>query len=181
MNTNFENLKQEVLNLSENDNWDDAVTEWELDFSSEDKNASSECVCGKENIRYLHRIKNIHNGNVLKWIGSECIKKFNRTDFDAVLSIEDKLFRIIDAIRTGKMVVLNSYFFSKKLIKHFYDNDVFEANQNNNNDPSKDYDFLLSMFNKGESRRSKKQERKIYVLINYYIIPYVISIAMSKQ
>lgn len=44
MNTNFDNLKHEILKLSENDNWDDAVTEWELDFCSEDKNASSECV-----------------------------------------------------------------------------------------------------------------------------------------
>ena len=181
MSANFENLKQEVLNLSENDNWNDAVTEWELDFSSEDKNADSECVCGKKNIRYLHRIKNIHNGNELKWIGSECIKKFNRTDFDALISIEEKLFRIGDAIRTGNKVDLNGYFFSKKTIKHFYDNNVFEANQHNNNDPSKDYDFLLSMFNKGEARRTERQERKIYVLINNYIIPYVRSITIRKK
>ncbi len=180
MSANFENLKQEVLNLSESDNWNEAVTEWELNFSSEDKNASSECVCGKENIRYLHRIKNIHNGNELKWIGSECIKKFNSTDFDTLISIEKRIFRIVGAIRKGEQILLNSYFFSRKLLEYFHAKGVFEANEHNNNDPSKDYDFLLSMFNKGEARRTENQERKIYVLINYYIIPYVRSITMRK-
>lgn len=130
-------------------------------------------VCGNENIRYLHHIKNIHNGNELKWIGSECIKKFNSTDFDAMISIEKRIFRIVGAIRKGEQILLNSYFFSRKLLEYFHANGVFEANQHNNNDPSREYDFLLSMFNKGESRRTERQERKIYVLINNYIIPYV--------
>ncbi len=148
MTTHFNNLQQEVLILSESDHWNEAVTEWELDRFDEDEKAETDCVCGKKNIRYLHRIVNIHNGNKLEWIGSECIKKFDRTDFDALLSVESKLLKISNAIRAVDEALLNSSFFSKKLIDCFYNNNVFQANEYNSYDASNDHKFLLAMFNK---------------------------------
>lgn len=40
-----------VMNNSEADNWGDAVNEWTITDCSEDERQTSECICGKENIR----------------------------------------------------------------------------------------------------------------------------------
>ena len=47
-----------VIRSSESDNWKDAVVEWDIDDCEEDLSCSSECVCGKENIKYLYTIRN---------------------------------------------------------------------------------------------------------------------------
>lgn len=64
------NLVMTVIENSEGEYWDDAVTEWEIEDCEEDDSCSSECICGKENIKFLYTIRNINNGNTLFPIGS---------------------------------------------------------------------------------------------------------------
>lgn len=52
-NSYYKNLMMTVIRSSESDNWKDAVVEWDIDDCEEDLSCSSECVCGKENIKYL--------------------------------------------------------------------------------------------------------------------------------
>ena len=72
------NLIMTVINHSESSCWEDAVTEWEIYDCEEDDSCSSECICGKENIKYLYTIRNKLNDEKLYPIGSSCIRKFNR-------------------------------------------------------------------------------------------------------
>ena len=64
-NTYTENLIATVIDYSESNNWESAVTEWEIYDCEEDESNSETCICGKENIRYLYTIRNILNGNEL--------------------------------------------------------------------------------------------------------------------
>lgn len=57
-NSYYKNLLMKVVNCSESDNWQDAVAEWDIEDCEEDLSCSSECVCGKENIKYLYTIRN---------------------------------------------------------------------------------------------------------------------------
>lgn len=57
--TYVRNLIMTVINNSESDNWQEAVTEWEIYDCEEDDNCSEECICGKENIKYLYAIRNV--------------------------------------------------------------------------------------------------------------------------
>lgn len=67
-------LLKKVIDLSEGNEWDSAVKEWEIDGVEEDEDCSATCVCGKENLRYLFTIQNSKNENTLSPIGSSCIK-----------------------------------------------------------------------------------------------------------
>lgn len=72
-NTYVRKLIMTVINNSESDNWQEAVTEWKIYDCEEDDSCSEECICGKENIKYLYTIRNVCNGRVLFQIGSSCI------------------------------------------------------------------------------------------------------------
>lgn len=66
----YRNLMMTVIRCSESDNWQDAVEEWDINDCEEDLSCSSECVCGKENIKYLYTIRNRYSGRTLFPIGS---------------------------------------------------------------------------------------------------------------
>jgi hypothetical protein len=51
--TYYDNLVMTVIDNSAGKTWNDAVQEWEIYDCEEDESASSSCICGKENIRYL--------------------------------------------------------------------------------------------------------------------------------
>ena len=51
--SNIDTLIKTVLNNSESSTWREAVEEWEIIDCREDIYADSQCVCGKENIKYL--------------------------------------------------------------------------------------------------------------------------------
>lgn len=70
----WERLIRRVLELSTANDWDTAVTEWEIADCEEDDTLSESCVCGKEHLYYLFTIENVVNGNTLFPIGSSCIK-----------------------------------------------------------------------------------------------------------
>lgn len=62
--TNNYNLIDVILNHSKSKNWNNAVLEWNIVGFAEDRNHSSKCICGKENIKYLYDIKNEYNSNL---------------------------------------------------------------------------------------------------------------------
>ncbi|WP_423363092.1 hypothetical protein [Mycoplasma sp. P36-A1] len=179
MSSYSENLLKTVIDNSEANNWDSAVLEWDiLDCEEDDFNKSS-CVCGKENIKYLYSIINTLNNNVIFPIGSTCITKFEREDLNEKTSINEKMFQLLHSIEDGKFISLTSEFFSRKLLTHFYEEGVFQANQYNDFNPEKDYNFMMKMFNK-RSEPTVKQARKVRGIIVAAIKPYLEELLEGK-
>ena len=167
------NLVLTVIDKSDADNWDSAVYEWELDDCEEDVMCESSCVCGKEHIRYLHRIINTRNGNTLFPIGSSCIKKFNRADLNQNVKIKEDLFKLLHHIENNDFIELTSEFFTRKLINYLYDEGAFDNNYNSY-DGYNDYEFFLKMFNKRDkSMISRNQRKKINAIIIFSLLPYL--------
>lgn len=168
------NLLKRVVDSSNASNWDAAVDEWEITDWEEDEDAETSCICGKENIRYLYTITNTENGNVLKPIGSQCIKKFKRSTLNQKTALYESLFKLRRAIQSNKFIELKSTFFSRALLKYLDEQDVFKPNNFNKWDGHADYLFLLKMFNKRDKTSiSNKQQRKITALILNDIFPYL--------
>lgn len=110
-----------VINNSESDNWQEAVTEWEIYDCEEDDRCSEECICGKENIKYLYTIRNVYNGRLLFPIGSSCIKKFNRTDLKEEAVLIESQFKLLHAVEEHRYLSLSSELFSRKLLGWLYE------------------------------------------------------------
>lgn len=174
-----ENLIQTIIEKSVSDIWFDAVLEWEIVDCEEDDYNDSSCVCGKENIKYLFEIQNIHNNNVVFPIGSTCIQKFGREDLNELTSINEKMFQLLHAIEKGRFITLTSEFFSRKLLEYFYESHVFKPNDYNDYNPEKDYLFMLKMFNM-RNDPTEKQKRKIRGIIVATIKPYLVEVLEGK-
>lgn len=172
------NLVYNVLELSEAEDWENARREWKVTDCIEDVGCSGECVCGKENLRYLFTIVNIENGNTLFPIGSTCIEKFEIDE----MAEEQKCWRqamslMNEAVRLGRdnYVPFTSKFFSRKLLWFIYEKNGFHDVRK---DPDEDedrmysrYTFMLNMFNKRS--RTEKQEQLITVYMKYAIYPWL--------
>ena len=168
------NLIFKVIENSNSTNWEDAVHEWDIVGWDEDTEIQSACICGKENIRYLFTIKNKENGNVLEPIGSQCIKKFDRKELDEITAIYEDLFKLKNALSNNRYISLSSEYFSRKLLKFFYEENVFVASKYNNFNGKKDYKFMLDMFNKRDKNSiTNPQQRKINGIIISQIIPFL--------
>lgn len=171
MASQFNQLVQRVIKASVSNNWQDAKAEWTVESVEKDVTGSSQCVCGQENLVYLYTIRNIHNGKTLFPIGSQCINQFQEHALNAEVTTYRKLFDLLQAVKNGERIELNTNFFSRKLIQYLYDNGAFEANQYNDYNPRVDYDFLIHMFNK-RNAPTYKQQRRINALIYKDIIPF---------
>lgn len=169
-----ENLILKVINESESREWKNAVNEWRILDCEEDELQNSNCVCGKENIKYLFTIENELNGNKIYPIGSSCIKKFGREDLNEIISVKESMFKLLHAIENNKFIELSSEFFTRKLIRKLYEDGAFKPNEYNKFSPEKDYDFLLKMFNKiNKNEITEAQKRKINGLIVGAINPFL--------
>lgn len=163
-----------VVDLSEADNWEESVKEWKISGCDEDEFAMTSCICGKENIRYLYTIKNVKNGHQLSPIGSQCIKKFKRTDLNQVTSLYERLFKLYHASQNNEFIVLSSEFFTKRLLEYLHNQGAFVPNQYNNYNGDADYQFILKMFNKrNKTSITAKQKSKIRAVILTSILPAV--------
>lgn len=174
-----ETLIKDVLENSVESTWNKAVFEWEIIDCIEDDFNESSCICGKENIKYLFRIRNVKNGNELFPIGSSCIKKFERDDMNELTSVKEKLFQLLHAIQSSEFISLNSEYFSRKLLKHLFEEGAFQPSEYNNNDGENDYEFMLKMFNK-RSEPTDNQKRKIRAIIVASIKPYLVQQLKNK-
>lgn len=167
------NLIKRVIDHSIANTWEEAVYEWELVDCEEDQSASSQCICGKENIKYLHTIKNKYNGNTLYPIGSRCIQKFGRDDLNADVRTQEALFKLLHAIEEKQFITLNSDFFTRKLINYLYDYGAFD-NAYNGYDGYDDFCYFLDMFNKrNKDDITFRQQKKINAIIINAILPFL--------
>lgn len=171
----YENLIRKVIENSSSNTWEEAVKEWEIVYCIEDEECVSQCVCGKENIKYLYLIHNTITDKQLFPIGSTCINKFNREDFNEEIKIKEGLFKLMHAIVNDEKIEMNAKYFSKKILYALYENGAFSDNQYNKFNAYNDYQFLLDMFNKKDKYSiTNKQHKKINGLIAYSIKPYLI-------
>jgi hypothetical protein len=174
----FEQLKQAVIAASIADEWALAVTEWDYYDVVEDFTASSTCVCGNEGLRYLFTIKNNRNNRYLFPIGSSCINRFERSDLSELVSIKEKLFKLLHAIENNEFLTLSTEFFSRKLLAHLYEIGAFKPTKWNGFNPHKDYIFMVDMFNK--RTRSEAQEKKATAVILNSIRPFLREMLSGK-
>lgn len=161
-----------VLEQSLSKDWSLAVHEWMIRDCTEDPECATQCICGKEGIRYLFSIKNIKNGNVLFPIGSSCIKKFERSDLTEQVCVYEKLFKLTNEFSKSAYIPFTSDFFSKKLLTFLYNQGAFKPSSFNHGQPIRDYKFLLKMFNK-RTPPSTAQKSKINAIIIHSIVPYL--------
>ena len=160
-----ERLIKTVIELSQGNDWDTAVKEWEIADCVEDDTLSSSCICGKDHLLYLFTIENVVNGNVLFPIGSSCIKKFGRKDLDVGVTVRKKMVKLYRAIEDNQPILLSPEFFSRNLIKKLYAEGAFNC-EYNGYDGYDDYKFILKMFNKRDkSSITSEQQEKIHAII----------------
>lgn len=171
MSAQFDQLVSTVIGASESNDWQDARSEWDVVEVSEDSSLSKDCICGQEQLKYLYTIENRLNNKELFPIGSHCIKQFDQKNMNTSAAVFQKLLLLVQTVKKNGYIKLNSMLFSRGMLKFLYDDGAFKATNYNNNDPYKDYKFLLDMFNK-RSAPSSKQQAKINALIMNDIIPY---------
>ena len=171
----YENLIKTVIDNSLGKTWEEAVKEWEIIDCEEDEGCSSQCVCGKENIKYLYLIHNKLTDKQLFPIGSTCINKFERDDLNEEIKNKEGLFKLMHAILNKEKIEMDARYFSRKILYALYYADAFTDNQYNDFNGYNDFLFLLEMFNKRDkSSITYAQKRKINALIAYSIKPYLI-------
>ncbi|MBC2312517.1 hypothetical protein [Listeria booriae] len=170
-------LLRVVMEHSENNDWQDAVQEWEIEDCQEDDNQEESCICGKEQLKYLFTIENKINGKVLTPIGSSCIKKFEREELDELTSINKKLFKLLHAMEKNKYIRLDNEFFTRKLLSYLYTEGAFTTNKYGTAESS--YEFILKMFNK-RTDPTPNQDKKIKAIIMNDIRPFLRRILKDK-
>lgn len=126
--TNNYNLIDVILDHSKSKNWNNAVLEWNIVGFAEDRNHSSKCICGKENIKYLYDIKNEYNSNILTPIGSQCIKKFDVKSLKDKINVYESLFKLLSHYEKNKYIHFKKHknLFNRKLIDYLGEKGVLE-------------------------------------------------------
>lgn len=164
----YENFIKEIISKSESKKWREARDEWVISDVWEADDLSGHCICGKEDCRYQFEIYNTINGNELFPLGSECIKKFERQDFNETVKQTSEVYRLAHACNKSGRVSLDM--FSRRLISVFYYEDWLKPNKYNDYDAYNDYLFLLEMFNR-RIPMTFKQKRKVQAILRESIIP----------
>ncbi len=166
------NLPKEVVALSCANDFESARYEWDLVGRSVDPEASQNCICGKEGLKYLFTIRNHMTGKELYPIGSSCIELFEREDFNHQTSIAKQLYAVLAEYKETGTLKLNGGSMNKAVLKQLYDDGCFKPSQYNGGNPEADYKFLVDMFNK-RNDPTDAQRRKIWALLNRTIAPYL--------
>ena len=167
------NLIEPIVKASVSDCWDAAVLEWDISDCEEDETAQTDCMCGHEGIRYIFYIRNRYNGAVFGPIGSECIKKFGRKDLSSEVDVQERMFRLYEAITKREYIELDTKFFSRKFLLYLLEQDAVSES---------DYGFMLDMFNKRDKDSiSYGQSRKINAVIAFSIKPFLQRRLASKR
>ena len=150
-----------VIEKSVSENWDVARHEWSVVACVEDPDLVESCICGKEHLRYLYKLRNEKNGNALYPVGSSCIKKFS------VCAMEDdadcwkqafKLMHAAEKLGRGKYVEFGSDLFSRKLISFMHRHGAFQPNSANGWDGTRDLKLLMQAFNARSLGNHQKAE-----------------------
>jgi hypothetical protein len=169
----FHTLVRAVIDASASKEWDSAVLEWDVTELEEDLTASGECVCGQTELVKLFTIRNKRNGAELYPIGSECVKKFGRSDLTRQTTLFSDLLKLRSAIQDGQPVRLDSEYFSRAILEYLDDKGAFTPDEW---DSDGGYSFMLKMFNKRiQANITKAQRWKISAIMKQKIIPFVVA------
>ncbi len=95
-------LFDEILSLSESQDWDIARMEWELTGITIEQNET--CLCGHHPISELCHIRNVENGTTT-FVGNHCINKFREDlEMSAVFNAVKKVKKNPTASLSSKAV-----------------------------------------------------------------------------
>lgn len=159
------NLIEPIVAASASDRWEEAVLEWDIYDCKEDETTETNCMCGHEGIRYLFYIRNHNNGTIFGPIGSECIKKFGRKDLASEVDVQERMFKLLEAITKGMRIELDTTYFSRKFLLYLHEQGAIDEY---------DYGFMVEMFNKRDKDSiTSGQERKINAVIAFKIKPFL--------
>lgn len=165
-----------VLEASSSKTWDVAVSEWHVVGCYDNGDASGDCLCGHEGIRYEFAIKNSVNGNELSPIGSTCILKFENNELKNEVEGWKAAIKLLEALEERKPGVrldgLNRDLFSRRLYAFLYEKGAFAPNKYNRFDGRNDYEFMVDMFNK-RAALTDKQRGKMNAVLNKSIFPWL--------
>ena len=165
-----------VLEASSSKTWDAAVSEWHVVGCHDNGDASGDCLCGHEGIRYEFTIKNSVNGNELSPIGSTCILKFENDELKNEVEGWKAAIKLLDALEAQKpgaqLDGMNRELFSRRLYAFLYERGAFPPNRYNGYDGRNDYEFMVDMFNK-RTAPTEKQRAKMYMVLNKSIFPWL--------
>ena len=79
-------LFDEIVNLSDSEDWDYAKLEWHLEgFDRADRNNPETCLCGKPHIIDVCILRNSKNNQSAR-VGNVCVKKFMNLPSDKILA-----------------------------------------------------------------------------------------------
>ena len=163
----YRQLIHTVINNSVCQNWLDARTEWVPYGYRIDNTCTTQCICGKDHIKYIYWIINSKNQKILKPIGSTCINKFGSRSLDQYVHINSKLQLLADKVNNNEYIEFNHRYFDDQIIQYMYDQGAFGSTTGKENT----LNFLRNMLK--NEKRTDKQKRKIKAIIVLEIKPYL--------
>lgn len=167
----FDTLKKVIEDNSEADGFYHAVHEWVVTAVDEDPHQEGECICGQQDLRYMYTIENLNTGTSLKYIGSKCVEHFESSDLNLQVNVLRGLLELRKKILARQRIDLKEDF-SREILRWLHEEGAFPGTEYNGNDGSKDYYFLLDMFNK-RNDVSEAREKKIVGLLHYTLKPFI--------
>jgi hypothetical protein len=122
-----------VTELSENQDWDIAKTEWVVQrYNDEIDENCKTCICGKTGLKTLYEISNSINNNYICNIGCDCMKHFQFNDYESnkikILAMKNNVLKNKNAKYDGfkycEIVKDTKYmdFIKKNSLKKCYEN-----------------------------------------------------------
>lgn len=171
-----ENFLLPVIYSSESNTWKSAAREWEIIGYERVENDT--CICGKEEIKDVYRIRNRLNGNELYPIGSSCVDKFESKemtkDTDKFKKIYNKISsgksKLKQSVNKGESIKFTARLFSEELINYLNKKEILS---------DRDRQFLLNM--RGRRSRNSEQQERINKIIEDFIVPYISGISQDEK
>lgn len=174
--TYFRQLMRVVLAHSKGNTWQEAKNEWHVSSEMLDNPGDYDtCICGYHPITDLYQITNDETGETLFPIGSVCIKKFESSRMIQGMNL---------ATQTAKLMLYNrNYFakldhldstvgFSRKIIDWLYTQGVFPPTRYNHQDPWKERQFMMAMFNR-RNELTPSQKYRLHCDLVEYVYPFL--------
>lgn len=91
MSKNQFKLTKEIINLSNNNNWEQAKSEWKLNYIERSEEPLT-CLCGHYPINELcYMINSVNNNETI--IGNVCVTKFLNIDSESLFSALRKIYK----------------------------------------------------------------------------------------
>jgi len=174
--SNFQVLRQAVIDVSTADRWKSALLEWEVTSVEEHPTSDGECVCGQTNLLWMYTITNTGTGQELFPIGSSCVNHFGRTDLNQQVAVFQKLVDLRNAARAGERITVATEHFSRAVIDYLYESGAFTPDQYNHFDGWNDWHFLRTMFGRRDKSTIEARHRwRAKKLIELKVIPFVLA------